>query len=172
MLGQVGPDGKVSPAELAAKVLPAFVVHGLLVVLHGAAVAKDGRAEWAGNELTVVRHLLVSGQAGPAGELRVAEVALEGLLRVVCLHVAVQGLFVLESGAALVAGERLGAGAVQALVNGQVVLAGEALAADGAGELKVGLVSALVTPQAVTPLEGLAAVGAHVLASSKMGVHV
>ena len=79
MLGEVGLDGELDAAEVAAKLPPSVVVHRLLVVLHGRAVAEGGRAEVAGDGLAGVRRPYVPVEAGPPRELAVALAAVEAL---------------------------------------------------------------------------------------------
>ena len=130
MLGEVGLDGELDAAEGAGELPAAVVVDGLLVVLHGGAVAEGGRAEVAGDGLAGVRRPHVPVQAGAARELAVALRAAEApALRRVRLGVAGQRLLVLEGGAALQARVALLRVGVQVLVDGQVVLAAERLQA-------------------------------------------
>ena len=128
MLGEVGLDGELDAAEVAAKLPPSVVVHRLLVVLHGRAVAEGGRAEVAGDGLAGVRRPHVPVEAGPPRELAVALAAVEALaLGRVRLGVAGQRLLVLEGGAAVGARVALARVGVQVLVDGEVVLAAEGL---------------------------------------------
>ena len=136
VLGEVGLDGELDAAERAGELPAAVVVDGLLVVLHGGAVAEGGGAEVAGDGLAGVGGAHVPVEAGAARELAVALRAAEApALRRVRLGVARQRLLVLEGGAALQARVALLRVGVQVLVDGQVVLAAEGLQAVPAGVL-------------------------------------
>lgn len=174
MFGQVSLDGKLHSAKVTAKLPPAFVMCGLLVILQGRPVAEHRRAEGARDDLASMGCPDVPVEAGLPGELGVALITFEGLLRGVSLHVARQGLLVFERGSALPAREGRPGGRVEALVNGQVVLARESLEAEVAGvpEIRGRRVRPLVSFEAVRPLEGLAAIRAHVVSRRGVSVHV
>ena len=129
---EISLDGKLSAADIASKVPLPLVVRSLLVILQSGAVAEGGRAEMALDGLSGVDAVKVARERGAAGEGGVALVARKLPLRVVRLDVAGEGLLVLEGGAAHGAREGGARGAVQVLVDREVVLPGKLLEAEGA----------------------------------------
>ena len=173
MFLKVSFTGKAQATSSTVEVSLSLVVYGSPVVLQGALVAEGSVADVTVEDVASMSSQDMPRQAGLAGEGRVAGVALVGLVGAVGLHVAGQGLLVLELHPALGAGVGLRVvGVVELLVDCQVVLSGESLGAVAAAELVVLLVGPLVSPQTVAPLEGLATLVTHVLPVTRVGVHV
>ena len=101
MFGQIGLDGKLDSAKVAAELAFAFVVSGLFVVFQSGSITEHGGAFGALNDLSDVSSSNVTVETGPTSEFRIALIAFEGFLTRMRLDVTRQSLLVLKGRAAL-----------------------------------------------------------------------